>query len=146
MLEIAAHPLTLGEHVKGGLGRARELIAEGDFGMDIIANGLYAPPSRHCVAEEIECGWREAVDLAVPAAEKKPKHLVGKLGDGMSEGVRAGGIWEPWVFKEEVVLQAQRAGRRQKSRAQIPERIAVFLDRNRGFHVHEVRLEQNRDA
>jgi len=50
------------------------------------------------------------------------------------------------VFKEEVVLQAQRAGRRQKSRAQIPERIAVFLDRNRGFHVHEVRLEQNRDA
>ena len=45
MIQVAANPSPLAVDVPGALGRAGELVAEPDVGMDPVADGLHARPT-----------------------------------------------------------------------------------------------------
>src|SRR3569833_2276490 len=79
MGEVAAHAPPVVEDLPGGLGGAGVLVTELDVIVHEVADRLHARPAEGSAAEQLPRRLRQAIRLAVAAAEQEHQRLFRKL-------------------------------------------------------------------
>lgn len=125
MGEVAADALALAVDVGCGEGGTGEVVAEGDVGMDPLADGFDAGETFGRAGEEFPGGFVKEIDFAVAACEEELENFGGEFIDGMLAGAGIDGVEEAGVVDCGVIAEAQGAGLGDDSAAGVAEDVGV---------------------
>jgi len=139
--KVAAHAATLDHDVGGGPGRAGVLVAEGDMGMNEIADRLHARPARRCRAEAGPSRVHETIGLAVSAAQQEDQRVVRQFRDLVCARRRFDRVGQARIRDQRVRGNCELACRRHQSATEIAERIQISCHRQRGCDAKLVGLD-----
>ena len=134
MGEVAAHAPLLDIGVIRGAADMGMLVAEGDMLVDEIADRLHQPPTFTHLAESRPGDVRQAVGLAIAAAEQINQRVDGQRIERELRGEGRDGVRLAAVVNEEIGGERQPALRRADHMANIAEAVDIFGDRHEGVH------------
>ena len=125
MREVTADADPLIEGLQRRPGVVRLLVVEGDVSVDVVADCLNAVPSGGRLTEEVPRGLRQAIGVAISAAEQEDQRFLWQVRNRNLLCVGNDDVREATVVDDRVRPDARAAGGRNDAGAPVAEVVAI---------------------